>query len=109
MRWIFGSLAIGLLTGCAPLGEAQFREAMEYKIKDAQQTYEGARLKGDTLGMCTGSRLVSVAYSDAHDPANARAWQARSTEDCTLAHKTVGSFWDETSLRPLPAIGTPAR
>lgn len=109
MRWIFVSLAVGVLSGCAPIGEAQYREAMEYKIKEAQQAYEGARLKGDTLGMCTGSELVSGAYSDARDPANARAWRARSTEDCTLAHKTLGSFWDETPARPLPATGTTER
>ena len=108
MRWVLVAVA-GLLAACAPIGEAQYREAMEYRIKDAQQAYEGARAKGDTLGMCTDAGLVSAAYADAHDPANAHAWRARRTEDCTLAHATVGSFWDEPPGRALHSADLPAR
>ena len=96
-----------LLVGCGQLAGAQYREALEYKIKDAQQAYETARAKGDALGMCTYSGLTAAAYADARDTPNSDAWRARRREDCVLAHTAVGSYWDEpprpiTQMRAAP-------
>jgi hypothetical protein len=90
MKVIPFAVAAGmLLAGCNQIATAQYREAMEYKIKGYEAAHETARARGDFLGMCTYAGLTAAAYTDARDPANAGAWAARRKEDCAMARTAL--------------------
>ena len=75
----------GLCAGCGQVADAQAKLVNDLRVKDAIGDYEKASKAHDLLDECVKAKLVSGAYADARDPADANAWMARSQEDCRAA------------------------
>jgi len=80
-------LAIGgLCAGCGQVADAQGKLVETLRVKSAIADYEKA---ATPLDRCVKARLVAAAYTDAKDPAETAAWQAREKEDCRQARAAI--------------------
>lgn len=80
-------LAMGLIcAGCGQVADAQGQLVETLRVKSAIADYEKA---ATPLDRCIKAKLVAAAYTDAKDPAETAAWQAREKEDCRLARAAV--------------------
>jgi len=88
MRRTLTLLALAaLLPGCAPALKAQATMVHNLKIQEALSDYQNA---GAPLDHCVKAKLVAIAYEDAHEDLNAKAWRAREREDCRAAVAAAG-------------------
>jgi hypothetical protein len=77
--------------GCSQIGGHQAEMLNRERIGAAVEAYEQAHNKADALGMCVKAKLVAIAYGEAHDLAEQRAWQAREAQDCRAAYGTLSA------------------
>ena len=82
-------LASTALCGCRSPVEQQVQGYHQHQVQGLVSAYEQARIRGDLLDQCVKSNLIAGAYLDARDPGNARAWEARRSEDCRVARETI--------------------
>jgi hypothetical protein len=73
--------------GCAQVLKGQAQMVHNLEIQDALAGYRNAAAP---LDRCVKAKLVAVAYADAHETANAAAWNAREREDCAAAVAALG-------------------
>lgn len=85
MRRLLAIPALLVVVGCGNAMEAQAQRQDNYRVQQAVSAYETARTKGDSIDLCVKAKLAAIAYADARQPGNARAWQAREAEDCKAA------------------------
>jgi hypothetical protein len=82
------ALALALLTpACTPVLKAEAQRMHNLKIQDAVADYQNAPTP---LDRCVKAKLVAVAYEDAGETANGRAWRSREREDCETAVAAMG-------------------
>lgn len=87
--------ACAALGGCTTVLKAKSQQTHNLVIQDALAGYQNA---GAPLDRCVKAKLVAIAYEDAHEAANGKAWRAREHADCQSAVADLG-------ISPAPQAG----
>lgn len=83
-------MAAMALAGCGRMAEGQLQRLDDYRVSQAVSAYETARTRGALIDMCVKAKLAAIAYGEARDVSNRRAWEAREKEDCRAALAAAG-------------------
>ena len=85
---LLGLLPI-VLGGCGMSVAKREKQYREQQVRALVTEYEQARMRGDLLGLCVKSNLISGAYLDVGATGDASAWRARNAEDCQAARAAL--------------------
>lgn len=74
-----------MLSGCTSPEEKQLQDIQQQVTKDAIAQYEAVKKNNDKIEICVYAGIVTAAYTQANNQAEADKWKIIEDQDCKKA------------------------